>query len=116
RLVDVTRDFLLRHARIMLERQRFDRICALTAAADADEAHDRADVGAAARQPLGLFCWIEVLGLQSYRGRDSHCGDPAQPPVIGGKNAISRAPAIAVSGLTCLRSIAARITFGFSNA
>jgi hypothetical protein len=39
-----------------------------------------------------------------------------QPPVIGGKNAISRAPAIAVSGLTWTWSIAARITLGFSKA
>ena len=39
-----------------------------------------------------------------------------QPPVIGGKNAISRAPDIAASGLTWLWSIAARITFGFSKA
>ena len=39
-----------------------------------------------------------------------------QPPVIGGKNAISRAPAIAASGLTWAWSIAARITFGFSKA
>jgi cardiolipin synthase len=37
-----------------------------------------------------------------------------QPPVIGGKNAISRAPDIAASGLTWAWSMAARITFGFT--
>ena len=35
-----------------------------------------------------------------------------QPPVIGGKNAISRAPAIVASGRTWMWSIAARITRG----
>src|ERR1019366_788781 len=40
----------------------------------------------------------------------------AQPPVIGGKNAISRAPAITASALTWARSIAVRITLGFSKA
>jgi hypothetical protein len=39
-----------------------------------------------------------------------------QPPVIGGKNAISRAPDIAASGLTWVWSIAARITRGVSKA
>ena len=39
-----------------------------------------------------------------------------QPPVIGGKKAISRAPAIMASGLTWAWSIAARITRGVSNA
>src|SRR5215813_14932247 len=38
------------------------------------------------------------------------------PPVMGGKKAISRAPAIAASALTWARSTAARITRGFSNA
>src|ERR1019366_3197544 len=38
------------------------------------------------------------------------------PPVIGGKNAISRAPAITASALTWARSMAVRITLGFSKA
>src|SRR3954466_13258978 len=40
----------------------------------------------------------------------------SQPPVIGGKNAISRAPASGASGLACTLSIAARTTPPFSNA
>ena len=59
-------------------------------------------------QPRDLGADVEVLALQADGQR--------QPPVIGGKNAISRAPAIAVSGFTWVRSIAARITFAFSNA
>src|SRR5262249_10265688 len=39
-----------------------------------------------------------------------------QPPVIGGKNAISLAPAIRASARTWRLSIALRTTFGFSNA
>ncbi len=40
----------------------------------------------------------------------------SQPPVIGGKNAISLAPAIGASGRTWRLSIALRTTFGFSKA
>ena len=57
---------------------------------------------------------VERLALQADGGHGTPA--PFQPPVIGGKNAISRAPAIAVSALTWVRSMAARITFGFSNA
>ena len=38
------------------------------------------------------------------------------PPVMGGKKAISVAFPIAACGLTWARSMAARITFGFSKA
>src|SRR5581483_5419851 len=64
---------------------------------------------------------VERLALQTDRGRHS-LGLPhshrhrAHPPVIGGKKAISRAPAIAASALTWRWSIAARITRGLSKA
>ena len=116
RLLDVARDLLIGHAGIVFERQRLDRVRARAAAADADEAHHGTDIGAALRQLCGLGGNVEVLGLQADGDGDGHRDGIDQPPVIGGKNAISRAPEIAVSGLTCLRSIAARITFGFSKA
>ena len=53
-------------------------------------------------------CWMRMVAAIAMKRH--------QPPVIGGKNAISRAPAMAASGLTWAWSIAARITFGFSNA
>ena len=98
------------HAGIMLERHRRDRIGALATAANAGEGHDRADIVAALRdQPL-FGGDVEILALQADR-RHIH------PPVIGGKNAISRAPASSrVAACTWVRSIAARITFGLSNA
>jgi hypothetical protein len=43
-------------------------------------------------------------------------GAKTYPPVIGGKNAISPAPSMRASARTWLLSMAARITFGFSNA
>ena len=46
----------------------------------------RADVGASRRQRARLRAGVEILALDA---RPS----PSQPPVIGGKNAISRAPA-----------------------
>ena len=92
----------------MFQRHRGDALAAVAAAADAREGRDRADVGAPLRQPRDFGADVEVLALQPD-------GQP-QPPVIGGKNAISRAPAIAASGFTCVWSIAARITLAFSNA
>ena len=66
------------------------------------------------RQRRDLLRDVEI-GFLDADGR-GHGHGRAQPPVIGGKNAISRAPAIVASGLTWAWSIAARITFGFSNA
>src|SRR5690349_22747553 len=109
RLLDMTADLRLGHARIMLERQRRDRLAGFCATADPGERDQGADVGAAARQRRGFRRRIELLALQPH-------GRLHQPPVIGGKNAISRAPAIAVSGRTWLLSMAARIDFGCSNA
>ena len=83
RFLDVTLDLGFRHAGIVFQRHRRDAVVA----ADAGEGRDRADVGAPVRQPRDLGADVEVLALDA----DGH----AQPPVIGGKNAISRAPAIA---------------------
>ena len=57
---------------------------------------------------------VEIGFLDTDGDGDRH--DRLQPPVIGGKNAISRAPAITVSDLTWAWSIAARITRGVSKA
>ena len=74
----------------------------LVAAADAGEGDDRADIGAAARELRRLGRGVERLALQTDGG--GHGATPRLPreasPVIGGKKAISRAPAIAVSALT----------------
>ncbi len=79
------------------------------------EAHDRADIGAAARQQRALVRDVEI-GLLNADGDGQQPLSRSQPPVIGGKKAISRAPEIAASDLTWVWSIAARITFGFSKA
>ena len=50
-----------------------------------------------------------------HRARGSR-SPTGYPPVIGGKKAISRAPAMAVVALTWARSMAARITLGLSKA
>jgi len=57
---------------------------------------------------------VQIRLLNVGRRSDTH--RETHPPVIGGKNAISRAPAMTACGLTCAWSIAARITPGFSNA
>src|ERR1700712_2012780 len=98
----------------MFERRRRDRFAILAAAADAAEGHDRADIVSVFGQLRDLVADVEI-GLLNADGRGGGHGR-GQPPVIGGKNAISRAPDITASGFTCVWSIAARITFGFSNA
>src|ERR1700733_6242166 len=107
-------DFGLRHIRIMFQRQRRDRLVAFAAPADAAETHHRADVGAAFGQRSDFPPDVEIGFLDTDGDRDRH--GRLQPPVIGGKKAISRAPAIAVSDLTWAWSIAARITRGVSKA
>ena len=108
RLLDVTRDLSLGHAGIMFECHRLDTLALIVGAANAREGRKRPDVGAALCQRRNFGADVKILALQPDR--------QSQPPVIGGKNAISRAPAIAASGFTCVWSIAARITLAFSNA
>ena len=67
----------------------------------ADEADDGADIAAARFQRGDLGGDVEILKLHA---------DHRQPPVTGGKKAISRAPLILASCRTWLWSIAARIT------
>src|SRR5437660_9540828 len=98
RLVGVAPDLGLRHAGIMLERQRGDRFAVLAAAADAAERDDGADIGAAFGERRDFLRDVEIRLLDANGRRDGHM--KAQPPVIGGKNAISRAPDITASGLT----------------
>jgi len=94
-----------------------DWLAVLVAAANAGEGDNRADIGAPMRERARLGGSVERLMLQADgRGHVTRSSSSGQPPVMGGKNAISRAPAIAVSARTCARSIAARITRGFSNA
>jgi hypothetical protein len=57
-----------------------------------------------------------VLPPNTGNSRCLACGRGNYPPVIGGKKAISRAPAMAVLALTWALSIAARITLGLSKA
>src|SRR5262245_53168021 len=119
--LDMAADLGLRHAGIVLEREASDRLAILVAAADAGEGNHRADIGAPMRERARLGGGVERLLLQADgRGHITRSSPlrswPSHPPVMGGKKAISRAPAIAASARTCARSIAARITRGFSNA
>ena len=63
---DVALDLGFRHARIMLERQRGDRLAGLVAAADAGEGDQRADVGAPARQLFRFGGGVERLALDAH--------------------------------------------------
>src|SRR5262245_55833027 len=65
--LDVARDLGLRHAGIVLERERRDRLAVLVAAADAGEGDDRANVIAPARERGGLGGGVERLLLQADR-------------------------------------------------
>src|ERR1700754_1263863 len=107
-------DFGFGHARIMFERQRGDRFAILATPANAAERNHCADIGAPAGHRRDFLRDVEIGFLDANRRVDQHL--KAQPPVIGGKKAISRAPDIAASGLTWAWSIAARITLGFSKA
>ena len=78
-------------------------------AAQADEARQRADFAPPGGQRAAFRRGVEILGLDAD-------GAHAQPPVIGGKKAISFAPAIGASRATWARSIATRITCGLSKA
>src|SRR5712671_1731661 len=66
----VAGNFGLRHFRIVFERQRRDALAVLAAAADAGEAYDRADIGAALRERRDLVGDIEV-GLLDADGHAS---------------------------------------------
>ena len=72
RLRDVALDLGFRHAGIMLERERGDRLAGLVAAANAGEGDQRADVGAAARQLAGFRGGVERLALQAHGGGHGH--------------------------------------------
>src|SRR6266487_180982 len=128
-LGDMPGNLRLRHLRIMLERDRRDRLARLGAAAHAREGDQRADVGALLEHRRRFGRDIEVLGLQTNLHRDPNRLGPARfhaasrtsretryPPVIGGKKAISLACPILVSGGTWVRSSAARITRGLAKA
>src|ERR1700731_867579 len=113
------RDFGLRHAGIMFKRQRGDGVAVLAVPANAGKADDGADIGARTRQRRDLLRNVEIGFLNANSHGSGHgriAQQMDQPPVIGGKKAISRAPAIMVSGLTWAWSIAARITRGVSKA
>ena len=67
-LVGVPHDLAFGHARIMLERQRCQRGAMVAAAADAGEADDGADIGAARGQRGDFLRDIEI-GLLNANGR-----------------------------------------------
>ncbi len=101
-------DLLLRHAGIVLDFQRAQGTTLV--AAEAGEGDNRAQVGTPLNQCRALDGGVECLGLDP-NGRRAH-----QPPVIGGKKAISRAPARAASCFTWVRSSAARIVAALAKA
>src|SRR4051812_43779666 len=99
----------------MLEFQRGE--AALLGPAQAREGDDGPDIRSPDAQLRTFGGGVEWTRLDTNSDRARNLAHGAiQPPVMGGKKAISRAPAIAVSGFTCLRSIAARTTRGFSKA
>ncbi len=105
RLAGDALQFRFRHAGIMLKLQRGERSRLVAAQADeTDQARQcrcgpRESASASAAASKGLTCSIWTLIIK---------GGGAHPPVIGGKKAISLAPAIDASGFACFRSIAAR--------
>ncbi len=74
----------------MLELER--REPSALVAAESDEARHRADIRTPTGERVGLRAEVEIASLDA-NGRPSS----AQPPVIGGKKAISFAPAIRAS-------------------
>src|SRR6267378_4309895 len=104
-------DLRLGHAGIVFEHHGGDRRAGLVAPANPCESNDGADVGASPRQQCGFRSGIEVRALQP-----DGCRHLNQPPVIGGKNATSLAPATDALALTWVRSMAVRMNLGFSNA
>ena len=82
-------DLVFGHAGIMFELER--REPSALVAAVADKAHHRADVASPARERFGLRARVEILSLDADRRH------ALQPPVIGGKNATSFAPAMEAS-------------------
>ena len=72
RLVGVAPDLGLRHAGIMLERQRGDRFAVLAAAADAAERDDGADIGAAFGENSDFLRDVEIGLLDSDGRGDGH--------------------------------------------
>src|SRR2546430_8784255 len=88
---DVAADFGLRHAGIVLEREAGNGLAILVTAADAGESDDRADIGAPMRERARFGGGVERLRLQADgRGHVTRSSSFSHPPVMGGKNAISR--------------------------
>lgn len=65
RLVDMTPDLFLGHIRVMFQRQRGDVRAVLVGSADAGEAHDGPDVGAALGQERDFAGDIEIVLLDT---------------------------------------------------
>ena len=123
RLCDVALDLGFRHAGIMLERERGDRLARLVAAANAGESDQRADIGAPARKLFRFGGGVERLALQAHGGKTVMAANVAAPARARltprhrrEKGDFDRPPLIGVCGFTWVRSMAARITFGFSKA
>src|SRR3954467_1480555 len=97
--LDVAADLGLGHAGIVLERKAGDWLPVLVTAANAGEGDDRADVGVPKRERARLGGSVERILLQAD-GRGHITRSSPHPPVMGGKKAISRAPAIVASAPT----------------
>ena len=102
------RHLFLRHAGIMFEFEGREQ--PVLVAAMADEGHSRSNVLSSASERGGLARQRRSLPAGPGWSPSSH------PPVIGGKNAISFAPAMVASCRACTRSSAARTVAGFSKA
>jgi hypothetical protein len=102
-------DLSLRHTRVMFEFERRQR--AIFVPTETDKRDDRADIAASRRQARFFRARIEILALDAHSGRDQD-----QPPVIGGKKAISRAEPMTVWGGAWVRSSAARTPLRLANA
>lgn len=102
-------DLGLRHAGVMFEFEGGQRATFIPT--EPDKRDDRADIAASRRQARFFRNRIEILALDAHSGRDQD-----QPPVIGGKKAISRAEPMAVWGGAWVRSSAARTPLRLAKA
>jgi hypothetical protein len=94
-------ELALGHAGVVLEGHRQDALAAVGVADEPGEARDGADVGATGGEAGELEARLERFGLDA---------DHRQPPVTGGKNATSRAPASLAEGSAWVWSMAQRTT------
>ena len=84
----------------MFQRQRGNDAALGAAPADTAEADNSADINSTVRECTDLAGGVEIVLLQANGDRNGHRRCMRQPPVIGGKNAISPAPTMDASSFT----------------